>query len=550
APALANLGNLLLVNEAAEEAEECHRKAIALEPGDPIHQINLGNTLLARQANKPAEESFRVALRLKPDFAEALNGLGLALGRMGNFGEAVESLHEALRHRPDHALIHNNLGQVFFEEEKLEDAEACFRKALGIDPNDIGAKLKLARTHIELDDLGSALDIYEEILSDHPESAQAWAGKAAVLDHMRRTEEAYEIVRRFSDDHAPPIGIIQLYAVMAGKEGRQGDVAAEFEDKLGQSNWSLGDRRILHFILGQLYDQLGAFDEAFRHYKEGNRLRPTPFDPEENAYAFTRRMAFYSAERLADLPRAGNESGLPVFIVGMPRSGSSLVEQILSCHEDVYAAGELRNIKKMAVSLVPSFDKRNDEADAPVRLDQPLLNEAAESYVEQLRKRADDAIRVTDKMPNNFLHLGLIALLFPRARIIHCVRDPIDTCLSCYFQNFARGNFQSFDLGHAGLYYRQYERLMAHWGEVLDLPILEVRYEEHVAEPEKVCRDMLEFLELDWDPACLRFHESSRFTKTASRDQVREPIYTSSAGRWRNYERHIGPLIEALGLET
>ncbi len=153
-------------------------------------------------------------------------------------------------------------------------------------------------------------------------------------------------------------------------------------------------------------------------------------------------------------------------------------------------------------------------------------------------------------MPYNFLHLGLIALMFPRARIIHCVRDPIDTCLSCYFQNFVRGNFFAFDLGHAGLYYRQYERLMAHWGEVLDLPILQVRYEEHVAEPEKVCRDMLEFLELDWDPACLQFHESRRFTKTASRDQVREPIYTSSAGRWRNYERHIGPLIEALGLES
>jgi hypothetical protein len=260
-------------------------------------------------------------------------------------------------------------------------------------------------------------------------------------------------------------------------------------------------------------------------------------------------MEFFSAERLAERPRGGNESKLPVFIVGMPRSGTSLVEQILSCHRDVYAAGELRNIRKLTVSLVPNFDKRNDEADAPVRLDQPLLSAAAERYLDQLRKTAGDAIRVTNKMPYNFLYLGLIALMFPRARIIHCVRDPIDTCLSWYFQNFERGNFSSFDLRHAGLYYRQYERLMAHWGEVLDLPIMEVRYEEHVGAPEKVCRDMLDFLELDWDPACLRFHESSRFTRTASRDQVREPIYTSSAGRWRNYEPHLGPLIEALELE-
>ena len=550
APALANLGNLLLLNEAAEEAEACHRKAIALEPENPSHQINLGNTLLARQAIESAEECFREALRLKPDFAEALNGLGLALGGTGRFGEAAEPLHEALRHKPDNAPIHANLGQVFFEQEELEDAEACFRKALSFDPNYTKAKLRLARTRIELDDLDSALGIYEEMLSGDRESARAWAGKAAVLDHMRRTEEAYEIVRRFTQDGPPPPGLIHLYAAMAQKEHRQAEVAEELDGMLAQSGLNRVDRRALHFTLGQLYDRLGAFDDAFKHYEKGNRLRPTPFDPEHNAESFARRMEFFSAERLADLPRAGNESDHPVFIVGMPRSGSSLVEQILSCHEDVYGAGELRGIWRLAASLVPDFDRKHGEADLPGCLDRTVLSEAAERHLGELRKTAGDAIRVTNKMPYNFLHLGLIALMFPRARIIHCVRDPIDTCLSCYFQNFARGNFQSFDLGHAGLYYRQYERLMAHWGEVLDLPILEVRYEEHVAEPEKVCRDMLEFLELDWDPACLRFHESSRFTKTASRDQVREPIYTSSAGRWRNYERHIGPLIEALGLET
>jgi tetratricopeptide (TPR) repeat protein len=550
APALANLGNLLLLNEAAEEAEACYREAITLEPENPSHQINLGNTLLAQQAIELAEDCFREALRLKPDYAEALNGLGLAQCGMGRFGEAAESLHEALRHKPDNAPIHSNLGQVFFEQEKLEDAESCFRKALSFDPNYMKAKLRLARIHIDLDDLGAAQDIYDGILSDHPDSAPAWAGKANVLDHMRRTEEAYEIVRRFAQDGPPPPGLVHLYAALAQKEHRQADVAEELEGMLARPGLNRVDRRDLHFAAGRLYDRLGAIDDAFKHYEEGNRLRPTSFDPEGNADSFARRMAFYSAERLAELPRADNESDLPVFIVGMPRSGTSLVEQILSCHKDIYGAGELRAIKKLAVSLVPSFDKRNDEADAPVHVDQPLLNEAAERYLEQLRRTAGDAKRVTDKMPYNFLHLGLIALLFPRARVIHCVRDPIDTCLSCYFQNFARGNFSSFDLRHAGLYHRQYERLMAHWGEVLDLPILEVHYEEHIAEPERVCREMLDFLGLDWDPACLRFHDSGRFTKTASRDQVREPIYTSSAGRWRNYERHIGPLIEALGPEA
>jgi hypothetical protein len=254
-------------------------------------------------------------------------------------------------------------------------------------------------------------------------------------------------------------------------------------------------------------------------------------------------MAFFAAERLAELPRADNRSEQPVFIVGMPRSGTSLVEQILSCHRGVHAAGELRDVGKLVASLGLRFQGEDDVLPG---LDSGSLNAAAGRHLERLRGLGGNAKRLTDKMPYNFLHLGLISLLFPRARVIHCLRDPIDTCLSCYFQNFATGNFFSFDLGNAGLYYRQYERLMAHWRTVLDKPILEVRYEEHVAEPEKVCREMLDFLDLDWDPACLRFHESRRFTNTASRDQVRKPIYTSSSGRWQRYERHLGPLLEAL----
>jgi hypothetical protein len=179
-------------------------------------------------------------------------------------------------------------------------------------------------------------------------------------------------------------------------------------------------------------------------------------------------------------------------------------------------------------------------------LNQGAIETAAERYLELLRGFAGEAIRVTDKMPYNFLHLGLISLLFPRARIIHCVRDPLDTCLSGYFENFRRGNFHTFDLGHLGAYYVQYQRLMRHWRSVLDMPMLEVSYEDHIAEPERTCREMLAFLDLEWDPQCLRFHESKRVVRTASRDQVREPIYTRSLARWRNYERHLGPLKEAL----
>jgi hypothetical protein len=239
---------------------------------------------------------------------------------------------------------------------------------------------------------------------------------------------------------------------------------------------------------------------------------------------------------------------LPVFIVGMPRSGTSLVEQILSCHPQVHAAGELREISRLAKDLGLNFEDTDPDVSDSM-LDGDRFTAASEGHLQSLRARAGDATRVTDKMPYNMVNLGLISLLFAGARVIHCRRDPLDSCVSCYFVNFERGNFHTFDLRHMGLYYRRYERLMTHWRNVLDLAMLDVSYEAHVEDPEGTCREILAFLDLDWDPACLRFHASKRYVKTASRDQVNKPIYRSSVGRWRNYEKHLGPLKEALGLE-
>jgi hypothetical protein len=306
----------------------------------------------------------------------------------------------------------------------------------------------------------------------------------------------------------------------------------------------------MHFTLGQLRDDLGHYDRAFEHFAAGNALRSTDYNPESTAAKTDRIIAFFSAERLATSPRAEARpalpSDLPVFIVGTPRSGTSLVEQILSCHPQVHAAGELRRMMHLADELGLRFQDSDPDMRESV-LEGDRLTAASVTYLEGLRACAGDATRVTDKMPYNFERLGLISLLFPRSRVIHCRRDPLDSCLSCYFQNFSRGNFQTFDLRHLGLYYRQYERLMAHWREVLNLAVFDVSYEAHVEDPEGTCREILAFLELDWDPACLRFYESQRNVKTASRNQVNKPIYRSSVGRWQNYEKHLGALNDALG---
>ncbi len=541
--ALLNLGNLLFSKGELDEAEACYRKVAKMAPGNPAIHNNLGSVFLARKAAEEAVPCFGQALRLKPDYAEAHNGLGSALYMQGKYDEALDSFQAALRCNPGYAEAYNNLGNIHFDQDRLEDAETCLRKAIELKPDYAQAKLMLARVFIEREDFATALGIYEDLLASSPDSAQAWAGKANALDRMGRTQDAYDIVRDFAGNGPPPVDMVPLYANLASGENRQAEAAAELEDKLTESGRSEEETRVLRFTLGKLYDELGRFDEAFAHYAAGNRLHPALYDPEETLGRMDRIMSFYSAERLAGLPRADNSSELPIFIVGMPRSGTSLVEQILSCHREVHAAGELREIGKLAGSLGLGFPKTN--AGTP-RLDVEALDAAANRHLDWMREQAGSATRFTDKMPLNFQHLGLIALLFPRAHIIHCLRDPMDTCLSCYFQNFSTRNFFSFDLARVGHYHRQYERLMAHWKEVLDLPMLEVRYEEHVADPERVCRRMLDFLELDWDPACLRFHESRRFMRTASKDQVRKPIYTSSSGRWQNYEKHLGPLIEAL----
>ena len=539
ADALANLGNLLIIERQASEAEDCFRRALELNPGNPGYHNNLGTVLMAQHRNDEAEACFREALRLKPDFPEALNGLGLAVAQLGQHDDAVRSFREALRIRPDNATVLTNLGVRLFADDKMDEAESCYREALRIRPDYILARSKLALLMVERGDFQAAHESYDTILKSRPDSEVAWAGKAKALDKMRDTGAADEIVLRFVTDETVPANFAELYSKLARRQGRQAEAVSRLERQLARDDVSPDDRRLLHFALAYLHDNLGSYDAAFESYARANALRPANHDPAKVVQKTDSIVSFFGPERFAGLPRAANRSRLPVFIVGMPRSGTSLVEQILSCHPEVFGAGEIRDIERMSEALLPGLA---DEAGAPAALDRERLDEAAERHLKRLGDLGQGAGRVTDKMPFNFRHLGLIALLFPGARVIHCVRDPLDVCLSCYFQNFGTGNLYSFDLAHTGSFYRQYDRLMAHWRDRLDLPMLEVRYEDHVAEPERVCRALLAFLDLEWDPACLAFHESRRVVKTASQDQVRRPIYTSSAGRWRNYEHHLEAL--------
>ncbi|HEY1921742.1 MAG TPA: sulfotransferase, partial [Tepidisphaeraceae bacterium] len=297
-----------------------------------------------------------------------------------------------------------------------------------------------------------------------------------------------------------------------------------------------------------LLDRAGRYDEAFALAERANAIyRGRPYDPAISENWATRVAGYFTRERIGSLPKATVLNEKPVFIVGMPRSGTSLVEQIAASHPAVHGAGELNFMFRVLDGTVGMLGSNTENYPACLdRLTTEIADKAAGIYLGPLTALNPDAARITDKMPLNWFHLGLIALLFPGARIIHCRRDSMDTCLSCFLTHFNSGHEYKHNLPHLGHFYRIYERMMAHWRSAIDMPMLEVAYEDVVAGAETQSRRIVEFLGLAWDDRCLTPHKTKRAVATASVQQVRRPIYNTSVRRWRRYEKHLGPLKAAL----
>ena len=580
AAAFTNMGTVLQAQGKLGEALACHREALRLAPL-PEAQYNLGNVLKEMGRYQEAETCYRAALRLKPDFAEAYNNLGAVLGELNRLDEAAESYEKSLRlhanattyfnlgntllrqmqfHRavtcyrqalqldPGHAASHNNLGNAFRLLNRIEGAEAAYREALRLKPDFADAHANLGSLLLERGRLDEALESYRRALQLDPGHIKAAVGEARAYERQRDYEKAYARLQPLLESGTESADVALAFAALCRHVKRCGDAIALLERLLGSDTPALSayERVLLHFELGRLLDAAAEYDRAFVHYSQGNALKAQGFDPAAHLRHIDGLIESYSAGFMAGAPRATLVSQRPVFIVGMPRSGTSLVEQILASHPRVVGAGELEDINRIAGSVAEVCATGEPYPQCISALTPEACDLLSRRYLDRLAEISGEAERITDKMPVNFLHLGLIALLFPKARVIHCVRDPLDTCLSCYFQHFADANPYAYDLGHLGAYYRQYERLMRHWQAVLDISMLEVRYEDLVADLEGVSRAMVDFCGLEWDERCLQFYDTRRIVTTASYDQVRRPLYRQSVGRWRHYEDHLGPLKEAL----
>lgn len=430
----------------------------------------------------------------------------------GLHDEAAAHLDRCARLRPRDATTHLALGQVLLTAGRFEEARAAFERALRLRPADTAATAGIAGVLERQRHREEALEILEPLVRVGREDARTAALYARLAVQSGRAPRAIEIASRHASDDAPP-----------------------------------QELRLLFFALGDALENAGDCDEAFAAYSRANELLRAPFDAAAAAERFERLMRACSRDALSRLPRARDACELAVFIVGMPRSATTLVDRIIDAHPEAHGGGELDLMPRIADTLAQRIGSILPWPQCIRDLDQHDVDCLGAEYLEGVRALAPQARRVTDKQLGNDQALGLISLLLPGSRVIHCTRDPLDTCFSCFAHPLEPLlHPYASDLRSLGVMYRLVERLMAHWKEALDLPFLTVGYEELVENQDPQSRRIVEFCGLPWDERCLRFYETAGPAHTLSYDQVRRPIYRTSAGRAARFQRHLGPLREAL----
>jgi tetratricopeptide (TPR) repeat protein len=484
-------------------------------------------------------------------------GQNLALTRAvqslqtGQLHQAEAICRQVLAERRGEHLALAILGQIETMRSRHDEALRHLERAVAIAPREVDYHVLLAEALATCGRHQEALRRYDRALRLRRDHAPALAGKANVYARTEAWERARRLLEPFVRRGAEDAGMAVVYARAAIHDGEH-DRAIEVAQRHLRDPVRDEVRRSLHFEIARGHDQAGRHDEAFQSYTRAHEVSRGAWEPAAHAALHERIMRAFDAERLAAAPSpdpaTAEASEHLVFIVGMPRSGSTLIEQIIDAHPEAFGAGELLLLPDLVESMPLRIGSSLAYPECVADLEPADAEALAAGYLQGIRTLAPQARRICDKHLGNYQHLGLVAVLFPRARIIHCRRDPLDTCLSCYMQKFAPGTpAYTQDLRLLGLAYNDYLAIMDHWRAVLPPGrLLEVDYEMLVEEQEGQSRRIIDFCGLPWDDRCLRFHESGREVLTLSRAQVNRPIYGSARGRWRRYEKHLGPLREVL----
>jgi tetratricopeptide (TPR) repeat protein len=586
--ALYLLSGLLAARGLLGPAIDLIRRVIRLEPKSHEAQYNLGTMLLHLGQSDDALAAFERAIELKPDYAKAHNNRGVALQNLRRNEEASAAHRRATELQPDFAQAHSNLGVALQNVKRLDEALIAYARAINLMPNyakaysHLGATLKelgrndeaiapclraielapdLAEAHNHLGnalkDLGQyerSIAAYRRAIELKPDFAVAYANLSVALQEFGHGAEAREMVERSLK--LDPGSAHAWYALSDMKKFAAADPDIDQMEALRASadarRLDLEERAHILFALGKAWLDAGNADRAFAYLNEGNRLHRTTLAHDADAAADRSAAIARSCPStlLNEFAGRGDASDRPIFVVGMPRSGTTLIEQILASHPAVHGAGELRFLEEVVDGILGPDNKPIGYPRLFAELRFVDLAACGRSYVERVSALAPPEKRhVIDKMPANFFFAGLIRLMLPNARIIHVRRDAVDTCLSCYVKKFASGQNFTYDLRELGAAYRSYEALMQHWRDVLPPErFIEVRYEDVVDDLEAQARRLVDFCGLEWSEACLSFHKTSRPVRTASFNQVRQPLYRTSIGRWKPYAHHLEPLLAALRL--
>ena len=493
------------------EAVEHYFQLLEIKPRHLLARNNLGVSLCRLGRYGEAEEQFREAAGIQPKYPDAQFNLGTLLRDTGRLAESEMPLRRAVKLNPAHPESHVSLGLTLLALGRLDDARECFEKALKIAPRQSSALCGLGQLATLEGQFDAAAAHFKGALVFDTQMPAAWAGLARVRKMTPADSDWLRSAERIASSGLPPV--------------QEAD---------------------LRFAIGKYCDDVGNFEKAFRSYERANQLRKAM------AQGYDRgRWTRYVDDMIRAYPRGApsgtgsgaSDSTLPVFVTGMMRSGTSLVEQIIASHPEARGAGEL--------SFWTDAMRKHDDVVRRRGLDQPLRNKLAERYLHTLKSAFPDAARIVDKTTFNSDYLGPIHSVFPNARIIYVQRDPVDTCLSCYFQPFSADHSFTLDLADLAHYYREHRRLVDHWRAVLPAgTLLEVHYADLVQDKEKWSRRILDFIGLEWDERCAEFHTASRPVLTSSFWQVRQKMYNSSLGRWRHYEKFIGPLRGLQDLRT
>ncbi|MCW9035683.1 MAG: sulfotransferase [Rhodospirillales bacterium] len=550
---IANLATVLFHQGHPEEAISLYLRAIDLKADVAGIYDLLGQAYLAIGEGEKALDAFDKALVSDPSYKKARENLAKTHIEQGNKNKGLAHFNKLIHEGEDNFDALMTLGHFYLESDFPGKSTQYFEKARKISPKNLNVNLILAKAYNSCGLHQLALEHLEYVLMLRPEYAQGYSDQASIQENLGEFEKAEKNIKTcLALQPESPYALYLLTLIhtlpMDGPE-------AKSLNKIINSDNSNPAKILSYFSLAKIAQDNHQYDETMEHYIAGNTLRRNTeaqdgvtFDRERYLNQIERIIKTFDRKFFDERLDYGETTQQPVFIGGMPRSGTTLTEQIIASHPKASGAGELLDIPLTSQFIIKLTGSENRFPENTADLSKENVTTLSKRYLKTLENFSQDATKITNKLPGNFMFIGLIRLLFPEAPLIHCRRNPMDNCFSCFTTNFAKSHHYSLDLADLGFYWKQYERIMEHWDKVFPGEILHLDYETTVEAPEASAKKIIEHCGLTWDPVCLEFHKTKRPIMTASKRQVRQPIYKTSVERWRPYEKHLQPLMKELGI--